>query len=341
LDEQKKGNDSTNIKKDVLKSVFKFMLLFGLVFVFMIGVPDKTLRNIQNATQELVSVGGGGVSADTIIIGNMSTQNSSWLFVQSDNLTVDWNESRGNSTYLNVNNQKFNETGYINILIQSLNSLSNFSNNMGFPNSTRQLSFITTANASWVNSIETDSAHDSCSEISGCVVGAITSGNTGWTNIYDLITMAQALAGLGNWSSDKPSYATNAKVDDANSTLIAMGATKLNISDPRWNNSIVTTNMNNTINALLTSNTTTNNNLGTLNASQRADNTTLYNQIVSKFNNTGGTLSGNLTITQNLNVTTNSYLNYTYYDKALTTYRYSNGTCIFDVTPTMNVSIGC
>ncbi len=39
-----------------------------------------------------------------------------------------------------------------------------------------------------VQSAETDAAHDSCSEISGCVVGAITDGNTGWDNSYGFIT---------------------------------------------------------------------------------------------------------------------------------------------------------
>lgn len=35
---------------------------------------------------------------------------------------------------------------------------------------------------------ETDSAHDTCAEIAGCVVGAISDGNTGWDNTYSLIT---------------------------------------------------------------------------------------------------------------------------------------------------------
>jgi hypothetical protein len=39
-----------------------------------------------------------------------------------------------------------------------------------------------------VPSLETDSAHDTCGEITGCVVGAITDGNTGWTNEYGLLT---------------------------------------------------------------------------------------------------------------------------------------------------------
>jgi len=35
-----------------------------------------------------------------------------------------------------------------------------------------------------VPGLETDSAHDTCTEISGCIVGAITDGNTGWDNSY-------------------------------------------------------------------------------------------------------------------------------------------------------------
>jgi len=44
--------------------------------------------------------------------------------------------------------------------------------------------------ASGVPGAETDSAHDECSEVSGCVVGAITDGNTGWDNSYGFITNA-------------------------------------------------------------------------------------------------------------------------------------------------------
>jgi hypothetical protein len=38
-----------------------------------------------------------------------------------------------------------------------------------------------------VPACETDAAHDQCSEISGCVVGAITDGNTGWDNSYGFV----------------------------------------------------------------------------------------------------------------------------------------------------------
>ena len=46
--------------------------------------------------------------------------------------------------------------------------------------------FITAAG---VPAAETDAAHDTCGEISGCVVGAITDGNTNWDNTYNLITL--------------------------------------------------------------------------------------------------------------------------------------------------------
>jgi hypothetical protein len=62
-------------------------------------------------------------------------------------------------------------------------------------------------------------AQDACSEISGCVVGAITDGNTGWDNSYSLITLAQALSGLGNWSLDKSSYITLALEQADNSSI--------------------------------------------------------------------------------------------------------------------------
>jgi hypothetical protein len=68
---------------------------------------------------------------------------------------------------------------------------------------------------------------------------------------------------------------------------------------------------------------------------------------------TGSTMLGNLNMnTQNitgidhvyvteLNVSGDVFMNRTYYNDAKTSYRYSNGTCIFDITPSMNVTIGC
>lgn len=57
-------------------------------------------------------------------------------------------------------------------------------------------------NAPWITSTqvptyETDAAHDSCSEISGCVVGAITDGNTNWDNSYGFINSSNITAGQG------------------------------------------------------------------------------------------------------------------------------------------------
>lgn len=53
--------------------------------------------------------------------------------------------------------------------------------------------------AAGVPAAETDAAHDSCAEIAGCVVGAITDGNTGWDNSYGFVTNTTMNKSV-NWS---------------------------------------------------------------------------------------------------------------------------------------------
>ena len=148
------------------------------------GLPNLSLQNIKDNL--------GNFSANsanlTICAYQIASLVNLTLGQVSDNLG-NWTKDKGtlpNLTYEqiknNVGNWSNDKSGYVlkgshgNITLDGANITT------GQINASKIDGAIT--RDSEVPGLETDSAHDTCGEVTGCAVGAITDGNTNWDNSY-------------------------------------------------------------------------------------------------------------------------------------------------------------
>lgn len=114
-------------------------------------LPDGT--QVCNSTD--LGTGGGGNSTEEI-------QDATGLLATNTSTITMTYDDAANQLYCTTNSTYLNNTYYLN------------TNPSGFPNVTTPGTFLQTSNGSWINSIENDTAHDACSEISNCTPNALT-----------------------------------------------------------------------------------------------------------------------------------------------------------------------
>lgn len=174
----------------------------------LIGSLNVTGIGFVNGSQ--VCTSGNGLCVSTNNFTYNYTINTSQIFNYTLNYTVNTTQNiTNNITYNITSNDGNNYTNSLSLSTVTQYALNATLQRQGMTDLTagvNTLNLYLNASKVWVGiipdarldttitrdsevpSLETDANHDTCAEIGGCVVGAITDGNTNWDNTYGLIT---------------------------------------------------------------------------------------------------------------------------------------------------------